>query len=354
MERTLCSQAHTLPLNTPLGRVIIPIFEDLAFISPAISLLHTNPTLWIPSPRAHHRGRLMNHSEQRDVTVLENKITSISLATNMLHLMCMREQDQTFLCMIQRQVACFRLSMEQLRHPLNSYRIILNLQTQALLIPPPLVWRTGIAHATNPFNSLQMKILIWNCRGAGNPYFRRNFADLIQTHRLEISIIMKTRISGQRAKDISSSLGFDNICCSDAFGFRGGIWILWNLEILFVINQAIHVFMQVCPTNPSLNWILFSIYASPDLALRTELWDDLASFTSSHNLPWLLAEDFNKTLHQHEMLSNSPPNRRRISMFNGFLTNCNLMDLGYCSPRFTWTNKRDNGLVFKALRQSPC
>nr|POE60896.1 hypothetical protein CFP56_31321 [Quercus suber] len=185
----------------------------------------------------------MNHFEQSDVAVLKNEITSISLATNVLHLMCMKEQGQTSLCTIQRQVACFRLSMEQLRHPLNSYRIIMNPQTQALLIPPPLV----------------------------------------------------------------------------------------------------------CPSNPSSNWLLYAIYASPDLALHTELWDDLASFASSHNLPLLLAGDFNKNLHQHETHSNSPPNRRRIPMFNDLLTNCNLMDLGYCGPRFTWTNKRDNGLVMKRL-----
>nr|POE60897.1 hypothetical protein CFP56_31322 [Quercus suber] len=53
MERTLRSQAHTLPMNTLLGKVIIPIFKDLAFISPVISLSRTNPTHWIPSPRAH-------------------------------------------------------------------------------------------------------------------------------------------------------------------------------------------------------------------------------------------------------------------------------------------------------------
>ena len=36
-------------------------------------------------------------------------------------------------------------------------------------------------------------------------------------------------------------------------------------------------------------------------------------------------------------------------MFNNFLNNCNLIDLGYNGPRFTWTNKRDNGLVMKRL-----
>lgn len=256
--------------------------------------------------------------------------------------------------MIQRQVACFSLSAKHLRHPQSSHQIILNPQTQALLIPPPLVWKTGIAHATNPINPLLMKILIWNCRGASNPYFHRNFGDLIRTLRPEISIIMETRISGQRAKDISSSLGFDNVHRSNASSFKGGIWILYNehntnLEILFMTDQAIHAFVEVCASNPSSNWILSAICASLDLASRINLWEDLASFTFSHTFPWLLVGDFNETLYHYETFSNSPPNHRRMSICNDFLNNYNLMDLRYRGQRFMWTNKRDNGLVMKCL-----
>lgn len=63
----------------------------------------------------------------------------------------------------------------------------------------------------------------------------------------------------------------------------------------------------------------------------------------------MLAGDFNDILSHHESLSSSPPNHRRMSAFNDFLSNCNLLDLGYSGPRFMWTNKRDNGLVMKSL-----
>ncbi|GMY12064.1 receptor like protein 30 [Fagus crenata] len=60
-------------------------------------------------------------------------------------------------------------------------------------------------------------------RGAGNPNFRRNFAELLRSHRPSIAILVETRVSGQRAEDISSMLGFNRVCRSDAVGFRGGI-----------------------------------------------------------------------------------------------------------------------------------
>ena len=77
--------------------------------------------------------------------------------------------------------------------------------------------------------------------------------------------------------------------------------------------------------------------------------DDLTSFANSHCLPWVLAGDFNEILAHHEGLSNSSPNCKQMSIFNDFLNNYNLLDLDFSGPRFTWTNKRDNGLVMKRL-----
>lgn len=71
-----------------------------------------------------------------------------------------------------------------------------------------------------------MRILLWNCRGAGNLNFRRNFANLVRSHSPAIAVLVETRISGPRAEDISSTLGFDSVCRSEAEGFRGGIWLL--------------------------------------------------------------------------------------------------------------------------------
>jgi len=36
-----------------------------------------------------------------------------------------------------------------------------------------------------------------------------------------------------------------------------------------------------------------------------------------------------------------------MTIFNNFVNSCNLIDLSYNGPRFTWTNKRDTGLIMK-------
>ena len=188
-----------------------------------------------------------------------------------------------------------------------------------------------------------MRILVWNCRGAGNPNFRRNFAELIRSHRPSIAVLVETRISGHRAEDISSNLGFNSVCRSEAVGFRGGIWLLWNsgeisLDVLMVTDQAIHASIQVSPSQPQ--WLLSAVYANPNLETRLKFWDHLVNFASTHSVPWVVAGDFNDILSSHEKLSSTPANSRRMNAFHNCLDACNLLDLGFNGPRFTWTNKK--------------
>ena len=212
--------------------------------------------------------------------------------------------------------------------------------------------RTTVIH-----NVLSIKLLLWNCRGVGNPKFRINFAELMCLHQPTIVVLMETRISGQRAVDVSIALGFDCVIRSDAEGFSGGIWLLWDsglvtLDILQVNNQAIHATVQVHHSNPP--WLFNAVYASPRFASRLLLWEQLTSFAESHNFLWKIAGDFNEILTSNEKFSASPASQRRISCFQNCLDNCNLLDLGFNGPRFTWTNKRQDGLVMKRLDHVLC
>ena len=60
------------------------------------------------------------------------------------------------------------------------------------------------------------------------------------------------------------------------------------------MEQEIHVEVKVRSSN--LNWILFAIYTSPRSEERLILWENLAKVAELHNLPWIMAGDFNVPL----------------------------------------------------------
>ncbi|KAK7859977.1 hypothetical protein CFP56_000461 [Quercus suber] len=131
----------------------------------------------------------------------------------------------------------------------RTFLFLLNPLAQERTTPTLSDLGLGPIHQTIPSNFSEMKILVWNCRGAGSTSFHRNFLDMTRRLRPAIAIIMETRISGTKAEEVSSSLSFNNVCRSDASSFSGGIWILWNaqdtdLDILSVTDQAIHAVVQ--------------------------------------------------------------------------------------------------------------
>ena len=131
-----------------------------------------------------------------------------------------------------------------------SYRLVLNPQASTShrinqiyrqRYPTRLRIQPGRFHLTNPSNHLSMKVLVWNCRGVGNNNFRHNFTELTRIHCPSITVLVETKIFGQRAVDVSSILGFDSVCRSEAEGFHGRIWLLWHswemsLDVLLVTN----------------------------------------------------------------------------------------------------------------------
>ena len=191
-----------------------------------------------------------------------------------------------------------------------------------------------------------MNIIFWNCRGALNPRFHSVLSDLLDRHSPEIVVVTETRVGGERAKTITDRLPFDGALHADTIGYSGGIWVLWKSDVVEVTQlakteQEIHVTVKVLDSN--LTWILSSIYASPRLAERKLLWNNLTSIASMHQLPWLMVGDFNELLSCNDKQGGNPLNSRRVQLFKDCLDNCGMVDLGFHGPQFTWVNKRESG-----------
>ena len=189
-----------------------------------------------------------------------------------------------------------------------------------------------------------MNIIMWNCRGALNPNFHRFIFELINCHSPSMMIVTETHVGGACAKRITDTFPFDGAIHADTIGYAGGIWLLWNSElvdvsVLAATEQEIHVFVKVLSSNFS--WLLYSIYTSPCFLEHKVLWNNLSQVATLHNLPWLLVGDFNEVLSSEDKFGGLPVRLGRSQLFNNCLNDCGMIDLGFHGPRFTWSNLRE-------------
>lgn len=202
---------------------------------------------------------------------------------------------------------------------------------------------TSIRLKPHPSHLVVMNIITWNCRGALKPEFQNHVRELVQNHNSAILNVMETRVGGNRAKEITDRLPFDKAIHTKTIGCAGGLWLLWNsdgvvVSLLATMEQEIHVSVKVRPSDTQ--FFLSVVYASPRYNERRVLWNNLVSVASLHCSPWIIARDFNEFLADNNKFGGRAMNANRSLLFKDCLDSCNMVNLGFSGPRFTWSNRR--------------
>ncbi|CAL8138480.1 unnamed protein product [Prunus armeniaca] len=140
--------------------------------------------------------------------------------------------------------------------------------------------------------------------------------------------------------DSTFTIGFPCFEIVDPMGFSGGLWLLWddskvNVEIIGTHDQAISTCVSWPGQSP---WLFLAIYAKPCEIKRAKLWEYLNFVVSCHDMPWLLAGDFNYFLHFDDKLSGVP--RCCLRGFKAWFDENEMCELHFTGPKYTCTNKR--------------
>lgn len=151
-------------------------------------------------------------------------------------------------------------------------------------------------------------ILIWNCRGAGNDNFKRNFRDIINQHKPEVVALLETKIDLKSMGMFFKDLGLTAATHVDPNGRAGGIWILWDPSkvSLNTTHKTSHVIHTTVQKDNFEDWIFSAVYGSPNPRICEILWEELSHQAGSNQQPWLLAGDFNDTIALDESKSLAP------------------------------------------------
>lgn len=71
------------------------------------------------------------------------------------------------------------------------------------------------------------------------------------------------------------------------------------------------------------------------------MWELLRRTKCNSSAPWLMLGDFNETMWQTEHLLSSKRSERLMENFRNVLSDCNLFDLGFKGPCWTFNNKQE-------------
>lgn len=140
-------------------------------------------------------------------------------------------------------------------------------------------------------------------------------------------------------------MGFHKYKVIKAYGFSGGIWLLWKREISKLrCQKRIFHFLHVNLVGDNVpSWILTVVYGSPREGDRGATWENLRTITTSmHNL-WLVLGDFNVIASPTEQKGGAPPNINKCDESFEWIHDCNLLEVTTVGSRFTW--RGPNGIT---------
>lgn len=183
-------------------------------------------------------------------------------------------------------------------------------------------------------------ILFWNARGAGGDDFKSAIKDYVKMNSVDFLIICEPKVQFSKAKDHLLKIRFTDFEIVEAMGFFGGLWLLWNklkyqIEVMDSNSQSITVKISWKGVQP---WLLTGLYARPCARVRQELWNYLASIPANLQLPWVVLGDFNELTNYAD--KNGGSYTGRFGGLRKWVHNAAMIDLGYQSADFTWSNGR--------------
>ncbi|KAL7246982.1 hypothetical protein ACSBR2_001986 [Camellia fascicularis] len=176
--------------------------------------------------------------------------------------------------------------------------------------------------------------------GAGNDATFRTICELARSHDPAILVLLETRVTSNKAQRIIRRTRFSDMAVVEATGFAGGIWLFWRNDLVEVdiLPPHLQAFSVIIRRKGEVDWLFTALHASPNSISRSELWNYLVDVAHGLPLPWLIAGDFNEISSNSEKQGGAPSTQRRLSRFVQVIDECNLTDLGFSGPKFTWTN----------------
>ena len=191
-----------------------------------------------------------------------------------------------------------------------------------------------------------MSLIVWNCRGLGNPQTIRELGDLIRAQDPAAMFIAKTWLDKARLKSLLKNCDLDQKFVVSKVTQGGNLALLWRSDFdVTVVDSSLNFIDAVINAGKENSWQFTGFYGCPETNRHQDSWNMLKNLSSSSSLPWLCAGDFNEIAKSHEKLGGRVRPENQMKEFREALDICCLADLGYRGAKYTWYKKLTGGIT---------
>lgn len=202
-----------------------------------------------------------------------------------------------------------------------------------------------------------MSGFFWNIRGFNKKSKHRVVRDWMKQGKFDFGCLIETKVKEGRAERIVNSVFKDWSLLSNYEDHRlGRLWLVWrnNVRVTPLYKTSQLITCSIYIEGRKEEFFVSFIYASNFAAERKTLWNDLRYHHDSplfQDKAWLICGDFNEILEgdDHSLYDSSPFIPPGMRDFQDLVRHCELTDLSYQGQRFTWCNKRHEGVICKKL-----
>lgn len=178
---------------------------------------------------------------------------------------------------------------------------------------------------------MMLKVMYWNCRGAGSQRCTSILNDMIKLHCLDLLVIAKPKISGKKAKETIKRINMQCLERLEADGRSGGLWVFTRnnnvrIEVIKVGFSFIHLFIKG-EEGPEM--ACTAVYIYPQSARKRCCFDSIKALARDIRIPWFIIGDFNEIMNENEKKGGAPIDHNRCYRFRRWLNEYGLINVLY-------------------------
>ncbi|KAI9176589.1 hypothetical protein LWI28_004709 [Acer negundo] len=187
----------------------------------------------------------------------------------------------------------------------------------------------------------------WNrgnvCGDSGVKLMRgkRNFVEVL----VDVSVVGSSEYGEKKGRfSVGGTVSDAQISAAREI-IGGGIGEEWGFGFVLVYRVSVDLLtysvshIDVHVSHGSKRWRLTGFYGNPIQDQQCHTWTLLHRLRGMSTLPWLCIGDFNEILCAEEKEGGLVHQRQLIEGFREALDLCDLEDMGFVGPMFTWSNR---------------